>query len=233
MERPPDAGNTRNARPDDEPGAVPVEAVPVEVVQPGPSTPFSRRAAIAWLMGATGVVAGFLAGRTVPPGVPLPSPSPALPTPSESPTADGGPLPFTLNLRPLKPYDLEAAALSWVRSVGGSDIAFYEAESVQEPPIFALRDAVVLAIAVPQTYGAIADVQIDVLAGGPAPTLERLRDLGNPQDLAEINDVPAPKPVAVGDLWVLLPRDTLWVAGFYRAVVTTETRRVSFSFVLT
>src|SRR5512146_3196406 len=113
MERPSD---TRNARRDDGPGAV-----PVEVVQPGPSIPLSRRAAIAWLMGATGAVAGFLVGRAVPPGVPLPSPSPGLPTPSESPTADTGPSPFTLNLRPLKPYDLEAASLNWVRTVGGSD----------------------------------------------------------------------------------------------------------------
>jgi hypothetical protein len=141
-------------------------------------------------------------------------------------------LPFTLNLRPLKPYDLEAASLNWVRTVGGLDIAFYEGESAQEPPVFALRDAVVLVIAVPRAYGAIGDVQIEVLAGGPAPTLERLRDMGNPTDLAEINDVPAPRTVAIGDLWVLLPRDTLWVAGFYRAVVTTKTRRVSFSFVL-
>ena len=227
MERPPDVRNTRNAIPDDGP-----EPVLVEVVRAGPSTPLSRRAAIAWLMGATGAVAGFLVGRAVPPGVPLPSPSPALPTPSASPTADDGPLPFTLNLRPLKPYDLEGASLNWVRTVGATDIAFYEAESVQEPPIFALRDAVVLVIAVPQTYGEIGDVQIEVLAGGPAPTLERLRDVGNPTDLAEINDVPAPTPVAVGDLWVLLPRDTLWVAGFYRAVVTTKTRRASFSFVL-
>jgi hypothetical protein len=227
MERPPDPGNTRNARADDEP-----EAVPVEVVQLGPSIPLSRRAAIAWLIGATGAVAGFLVGRAVPPGVQSPSPSPGLPTPSESSTADEGPSPFILNLRPLKPYDIDAASLNWVRTVGGTNIAFYEAESAQEPPVFALRDAVVLVIAAPRAYGVIVDVQIDVLAGGPAPTLERLRDVGNPTDLAEVSQVPAPTTVAVGDLWVLLPRDTLWVAGFYRAVVTTETRRVSFSFVL-
>lgn len=227
MERPPDPRNTRNARADDVPGAV-----PVEVVQPGPSIPLSRRAAIAWLIGATGAVAGFLVGRAVPPGVQSPSPSPGLPTPSESAAADEGPSPFMLNLRPLKPYDIDAASLNWVRTVGGADIAFYEAESAQEPPVFALRDAVVLAIAVPQAYRLIVDVGIDVLAGGPAPTLERLRDVGNAKDLAEVSQVPAPTTVAVGDLWVLLPRDTLWVAGFYRVVVTTETRRVSFSFVL-
>jgi hypothetical protein len=44
---------------------------------------------------------------------------------------------------------------------------------------------------------------------------ERMRDMGNPVDVAQIQAANGRPPV-VGDLRVILPRDQAWPAGDYR-----------------
>lgn len=207
----------------------------LDVAGPAPDgRELSRRSALAWLAGAGALLVGVLFGRAMPRETAPTVPPPVVPPPSSAgvvPPTDG-PLPFLLNLRQLKPYNLTAPYLVWLRtSPAGTDIAYTFFEGAPSGSI-ALRDAVILAVTIPAQDGHIQLVEIVASRGGPVPVLERLRDVGVPSDLAQLKGAQVPAPVAIGDMWLLLPRDEYWVRGAYVATVTTQRRKMRFSFEL-
>jgi len=121
-----------------------------------------------------------------------------------------------LSLREFKPYDLDAAWLSF------GSIATYPDGSFQywnvwqaragEPLTVPVEHAHWLLVAVPASMAPITGVTIDG-AGPPPPTLERLRDVGVPADLDELTT--QGEHPAIGDLWVLVPRSAPWQSGRY------------------
>jgi hypothetical protein len=196
--------------------------------------PISRRRALGWVAGTGGgLVAGLLLGRAW-----IPAPSPVSPQATFSPKASPVPsmqpvtslLRLLLNLRPVKPYDLGEPELNWISASGaGGDVAYRFTEggpSVSIP----VSSAGVMTVSVPKTYGPIRDVMVSAAAGERVPTLERLRDIGIPTDISQIEAAKRSSPLNVGDLWVLIPRDDAWVAGSYEVIVHADASEARFTF---
>jgi hypothetical protein len=187
----------------------------------------SRRAALIGLGSATAGLLGVLADRTLFGGAPA-----STPTASTAPVLRADDRLF-VNLRPVKPYDWVEEpfmGLGGRNPVAASDGAFVWSLSFErEKPTVAAAAVEIMAVATPAAIGDIRDLTIET----PRPMLfERMRDMGTPADVAQVEAANGHPPV-VGDLWVILPRDEPWPAGHYTITAVTALRSYVFTFNLT
>jgi hypothetical protein len=190
----------------------------------------SRRTALIGLGSATAALLGVVADRTIfGIGSAALSPAPATPT-APPPSPDER---LVVNLRPVKPYD-------WVTEpflgLGGRNPANGSAHDFvwslafeQEAPSVSAVAVELFAVATPAAIGEILDLS---LATPEHLAFERLRDMGFPEDLAQIQAANGTAPT-VGDLWVILPRDRPWPTGDYAVTAVTEAGTHVFKFKLT
>lgn len=188
-------------------------------------TRLTRRSVLKIVGGGLFAAVGFVAGRLIESsGTPIAHQIAAPPASPLGGVNGMGGSRFALNLRPLKPYDLQAPSVTFTHTqmlqggVAGPDISITIGT---DDPAVSGQDAAVLTIAVPKINSPIRKVTVSTLAGGPAPILETLNDVGIASDVTNVTPPGGNKP-AVGDLWCLVPRDRLWMPGRYRVEVEAE-----------
>jgi hypothetical protein len=197
----------------------------VPVRQVGDAAQISRRSALIGIGTATAAILGAVVDRTLLQGVA------AVPLPSAEPAAMD--VRLSVDLRPVKPYDwVESpfAALGGRTPAPGVDREFIWHFVPGDVGLSVPSAAVeVVVVALPAAAGQIADAAL--ITPVPMP-IERLRDMGFPTDLQEIETANG-RPTSVGDLWVFLPRHRAWPAGDYRLSAKTNSAEFNFSFRLT
>lgn len=183
----------------------------------------TRRRILVGGVAIAGGIAGVIADRTAALSGLLP-----VPLAGGSQRGWGG-----VNLRAVKPYDWLTRPL--VGLGGRQNAAGYRAPFEwqflyvgDDPGHLRALDVQVIAVATPMDDAPLTDV---TLTSDPPVIVERLRDVGRPEDVAQTvgaNGV----PTKVGDLWVLIPRDAPLSAGAYRVEAQSRSGTWAVSFAL-
>ncbi|MGH2406465.1 MAG: hypothetical protein ACRDF7_00110 [Candidatus Limnocylindrales bacterium] len=141
-----------------------------------------------------------------------------------------------IDLRPLKPYDWLTEPIVGLGGHarpedGSTGFVWRTMFDVTEHAVIEASGVDVVAVAVPAAVAPLIDVQL-VAVGRPTQLTERLRDMGNPADIAQLVEANGVAP-RVGDLWIFIPRDEPWQPGGYQITARSQTTDWSFSFSLT
>lgn len=200
-------------------------------LQPVSGPPMGRRTALAVIGGAVAGLSGFILGSS------MPSRSAAAPTPvglnssgQPSPAAGGdGSHGALLDLAPLGPYLFDQPLVAFVRGVADADgsLRWDDMRTIMEPETsLPVEAAGFLSVSVPSRLGAIREIHVATVSGGPAPRIQPLRAQGLlPQ--AETSTSPKLSPP---DLWLMIPADHYWKVGAYALEVRAdETLRFTFA----